>query len=91
MRQSILQMDKNEIWELTEALYTFCILNHSGQNSELYKIQCQIGNVFSPSSSFSESKIESENMFYGEIEEKNAPYIWNRLEYYLDNRWNDES
>jgi hypothetical protein len=89
MRQSILAMDKCDIFELTEALYVFCILNHSGMSSELYSIQCQIGQHYKAGYGFSESKIEEENMFYPEITEDNVPLIWTRLEYVLDNRWDD--
>jgi len=87
MKQSILAMDKHDIFELTEALYTFCVLYHSGISSELYSISSQILSYYSPSRGFSESVVEQDNIFYPEITEDNAQYIWNRLEYYLDNRW----
>ena len=89
MKQSILQMDKHEVFELTEALYTFAVLNHSGMWSELYSIQCQVGEHFSPGMGWSESTVETENMFYHEITEDNIQGIWNRVEYVLDNRWED--
>ena len=87
MKQSILKMDKHEIFELTEALYTFSILNHGGLWSDLYSLQCEISNYFKPSLGFSESEIENNNYFYSEINEDNARNIWNRIKYYLDNRW----
>ena len=89
MRQSILQLDKHDIFELTEALYTFAILNHGGMWSDLYALQCEIGSYYSPGMGFSESQVENENMFYHEITEDNAENIWNRVKYYLDNRWDD--
>lgn len=87
MRQSILKMESYEIFDLVEALYTFAILNHSGLKSELYSLQCQISQYFSPSHSWSESNVVENNEFYGEITEETAPYIWNRAKYYLDNKW----
>jgi len=89
MRTPVLTMDKHEIFDLTEALYTFAVLNHSGMYSDLYALQCQIGTVFSPGMGWSESDVEENNMYYHEITEENAPLIWNRVEYYLDNRWDD--
>jgi hypothetical protein len=89
MRQSILAMDKCELFDLTEALYAYCILNHNGQNSELYSIQSQISNHYHAGCGFSESEIENENLFYPEINDDNASHIWTRLEYVLDNRWDD--
>lgn len=88
MRESILKMDKHEIFELTEALYTFAVLHHSGMWSDLYALQCEISNHYSPGMGWSESDVEAENMYYHEITEDNARNIWNRVEYYLDNRWN---
>ena len=82
-------MDKCELFDLTEALYAYCVLNHSGMHSELYSIQSQISNHYEPSPSFSESEIESDNCFYGEITDDNASRIWTRLEYVLDNHWDD--
>jgi len=89
MRQSILKMEKHEIFELTEALYTFAVLNHSGQWSDLYALQCKIGQYFNPSMGWSESETELSNEFYHEITEDNAQNIWNRVEYVLDYRWDD--
>lgn len=90
MRQSILKMEKHDIFELTEALYTFAVLNHSGMHSELYSLQCLVGQVFSPGHGYSESQVENENMFYHDITEDNATDIWRRVQYYIDNRWDDE-
>ena len=90
MKQSILAMDKHDIFELTEALYVFAILNHSGIRSDLYSLQCQIGHHYSAGMGFSESEVEENNQFYHEITEDNAQHIWNRVEYYLDNKWNDD-
>lgn len=90
MRQSILAMEKHDIFELTEALYTFAILNHGGMHSDLYSLQCEIGQHYSAGHGFSESEIEEENIFYPEITEDNVRNIWNRVEYYLENRWDDE-
>lgn len=87
MKQSILAMEKHEIFDLTEALYTFAILNHGGLSSDLYRLQCEISSHFNPGMGFSESEVENNNMFYPEITEDNAQYIWNRIEYVLDNRW----
>jgi len=89
MNQSILKLEKHEIFDLTEALYTFAILNHSGMWSELYSLQCQIGNYLSVGCGYSESDVEENNIYYHEITEENAPYIWNRIKYYLDNRWDE--
>ena len=89
MRQSILKMDKNDIFELTEALYTFAVLNHGGMRSDLYSIQSQISTVYTPSMGWSESDVEIENMFYPEITEENIQGVWNRVSYYLENRWDD--
>ena len=88
-KQSILLMDKCDIFELVEALYTYCILWHGGQASELYALQCEISNHYSPGIGFSESDVENENMYYHDINEDNARHIWNRVEYVLENRWND--
>tara|TARA_R100000951_G_scaffold101420_1_gene92944 strand:- start:26137 stop:26409 length:273 start_codon:yes stop_codon:yes gene_type:complete len=90
MKQSVLQMDKHEVFELTEALYVFAILNHSGMSSDLYSLQCEISNHYNAGMGFSESEVEENNIFYHEITEHNARDIWNRVEYYLENRWNDE-
>jgi len=90
MRQSILAMEKYDIFELTEALYTFAILHNGGLWSDMYALQCDIGSYYSAGMGFSESKVEAENMFYHEITEDNAENIWNRVKYYLDNRWDDE-
>ncbi len=89
MRQSILKMDKCEVWDLTEALYTFAVLNHSGIYSDLYALQCVVGNYFKPGMGWSESDTEDNNMFYHELTEENAGHIWNRVRYVLDNRWDD--
>lgn len=89
MKQSILKLEKCEIWDLTEALYTYCILWHDGQYSDLYSLQCEIGQHFRPGMGFSESTVETENEFYNEITEENARNIWNRVLYYLENRWED--
>lgn len=89
MRQSILAMEKHEIFELVEALYTFSILNHGGLHSDLYALQCEIGGYFSPGMGFSESNVEENNEFYNEIDENNVQHIWNRVQYVLDNRWED--
>jgi hypothetical protein len=89
VNQSILKLDKHEIFDLTEALYTFAILNHSGMWSELYSLQCQISDYLSVGCGYSESDVEENNMYYPEITEENAPYIWNRIKYYLDNRWDE--
>ena len=89
MRQSILAMDKHDIFELTEALYAFAILWHDGKWSNLYRLQCEIGNYYKAGCGFSESRIEQENLFYHEITKDNAENIWNRVKYYLDNRWDD--
>ena len=88
-RQSILAMDSCEIFELTEALYTFCILWHSGQYSDLYALQCDIGSHFSPGMGFSESYVEENNSFYSEITLDNAINIGNRLLYVIENRWDN--
>jgi len=89
MRQSILKMEKHDIFELTEALYTFAVLNHSGMYSDLYALQCEIGQDFNPGIGWSESHTEANNEFYHEITEDNAQNIWNRVKYVLDNRWDD--
>ncbi len=89
MKQSILQMEKHEIFELVEALYTFAVLNHGGMWSDLYSLQCQIGQQFNPGHGYSESQVELENEFYHEITEDNIQGVWNRVEYYLENRWDD--
>jgi hypothetical protein len=89
MRQSILQMEKHEIFDLVEALYTYAVLNHSGMRSELYSIQSDISSYFSPGMGWSESQVEEENIYYGEITDDNTQGIWNRAKYYLDNCWDD--
>jgi len=89
MRQSILKMDKHEIFELTEALYAYAILNHSGMHSELYGIQCEISTHYKPSMGFSESYTEENNEYYHELNDENVPTIWNKVEYVLNNRWED--
>ena len=89
MKQSILQMDKHEVFELTEALYTFAILNHNGLHSDLYALQCEIGQHYNPGHGYSESEVENENHYYHEITEDNIHGVWNRVNYYLDNRWEE--
>lgn len=89
MRQSILAMDKHEIFDLTEALYTFAILNHSGMWSDLYALQCAISDYLSVGCGYSESDVEQNNPYYHEITEDNAQHIWNRVLYYLENRWEE--
>lgn len=88
-RRSILAMDKSEVFDLVEACYTFCILWHSGQASELYSLHCEIGQHFKAGYGYSESEVEENNEFYPEITEDNIFQIWARLEYYLENRWDD--
>lgn len=89
MKQSILKMEKHEIFDLVEALYTFAVLNHGGMYSDLYALQCEIGQHFSPGIGWSESETEENNMYYHEITEDNAKGIWDRCYYYLENRWDD--
>ncbi len=88
MKQSILQMEKHEIFDLTEALYVFAVLNHGGMYSDLYKLQCEVGTYFNPSPLLSFEEVENNN-YYSEIDEDNAQCIWNRVKYVLDNRWDE--
>ena len=88
-RQSILAMDHCEIFELVEACYTYAVLWHGGQYSDLYALQCEIGQDFSPGMGWSESQVEEENEFYFELNEDNIFQVWNRCKYYLENLWDD--
>lgn len=89
MKQSILQMEKHEIFDLTEALHIFAVLNHSGMYSDLYRLQCEISTYFNPSPLLSFEEVENNNYYYSEITEDNAQCIWNRVKYVLDNRWDE--
>ena len=88
-RQSILAMDACEIFDLVEACYTFAVLWHGGQASDLYALQCEIGQEFSPGMGWSESQVEEENQFYSELCEENIFQVWERASYVLENRWDD--
>ena len=90
MRQSILKMDKCEIFDLTEALYTFAVLHNQGINSDTYALQCEISEHYKPSMGWSETETINTNPFYHEITEQNIRNIWTRTLYYLDNRWDVE-
>ena len=89
MNQSVLKLEKHEIFDLVEALYTFAILHHGGISSDLYSLQCEIGQIYKAGHGFSESDIEENNQYYPEITEDNARQIWDKVNYVLENRWED--
>ena len=90
MYKSILKMEKHEIFDLVEALYCYSTLHINGLGSDMHVLQSEIGGVFSPGCGYSESIVESDNFYYGEIDsDETAQNIWNRVKYVLDNRWDD--
>jgi hypothetical protein len=88
-RQSILAMQAHEIFDLVEACYTYTVLWHGGQWSDLYALQCEIGQSFKPRIGWLESQVEEENEFYPELNEDNIFQVWKRCGYVLENRWDD--
>ncbi len=84
-------LDIDNYFEQAEACYTVCILWHGGQNSLLYELQCRID--FKPGHSWSETKVENENEFYGMFEdwvknkeENKLELFVEELEHYFENR-----
>ena len=88
-----LEIDEENYFELVEALYTWLVLNHSGQNSVEYELQCRIVDEwkFNPGFLYSESKVEENNLYYEEINEENFEGLFENLNTFLDERQrNDE-
>ena len=80
-----LEFDEENYFELVEALYTWLILNHSGENSVEYELQCRIVDEwkFNPGPCYSESKVEKDNFYYPEINEENFEDLFNDLETFI--------
>lgn len=74
-------VDSENYFDIAEAIYTFCSLNHGGQSCPLYSILSM--SSFRPSPLWSESKVETENYWYCELNENNIQ-DWNEsLEKYI--------
>lgn len=80
-------LDVDNYFEQAEACYTVCVLNHEGQNSKKYELQCRID--FKPGHSWSESDVENENEHYAEFEamdDSQLERFVEELEHYFENR-----
>lgn len=55
-------------FEIVEAVYAWCSLNHTGQYSAEYELLCHIGKQFHPGSIWNESRVARENVYYRDIE-----------------------
>ena len=58
-------------FDFIHAYYVFCVLNHSGQASELYLKQCRISNYYKPSP-MSADRLQNDNQIeiYNALAEK---------------------
>ena len=74
-------VNDDNYFDVAEAIHAFCILWHSGQNSELYSIFSQ--SEFKPGMAWSESVVEKENEFYSELTEQNVSSWFESLNNYL--------
>lgn len=60
-------LNTDDYFDQAEAVYTFCVLNHEGQNSTKYSIfSAQLD--FSPGQGWNESDVEENNPWYPEVE-----------------------
>lgn len=59
-------LDTDNYFDQSEAVHCFLTLNHEGQSSKKYELLCR--SEFKPGHSWSESRVESENEFYSEVE-----------------------
>jgi len=58
-------LDVENYFDQAEAVYTFCVLNHEGQNSIKYSVFSSMG--FSGGHGWKESDVEKNNEFYPEV------------------------
>lgn len=75
-------VNEENFMDAVEALYTWLILNHEGQGSEKYELQCRMN--YNPGMGFSESRVEAENYFYGEINEDNYLQIFEEIMLFME-------
>lgn len=80
-------LDTEYYFDQAEAVYTFCVLNHEGMSSNKYSILSSRLN-FEPGCGWSESDVEENNEFYGEVEtwdDDKLELFVEELEHYFEN------
>lgn len=75
-------INSENYFDYAEALHCFLTLWHEGQTSLKYKLLCR--SQFKPGPLWSESRVETENDYYAEINEENYKALFNELEQYLE-------
>jgi hypothetical protein len=81
-------LDTDNYFDQAEAVYTFCVLNHEGQNSVKYSV-LSARLDFKPGHFWSESQVEQENDFYSEVSswsDDELETFCNELDHYFENR-----
>lgn len=78
MSTNILTVDRENYFDVAEALHAWLSLNHEGQWSETYKLLCR--SRFKPGPMWRESRVESENFYFAEITAENAARLMDEIE-----------
>lgn len=80
----MITIDDYNYFDVAEAIHCYCILWHSGQNSELYSILSR--SQFKPSPTWTESEVELENEFYNELTEDNVRQYFENLTKFMETK-----
>lgn len=79
-----LTVDRENYFDVAEALHCWLSLNHKGQWSDAYRLLCR--SQFKPGPMWTESRCEAENPFVPEITAENAERLMNEVEAILAER-----
>lgn len=80
-QKSEIKIDSENFFDVAEAIHAFCTLWHSGQCSELYSILSQ--SEFKPGMLWNIEQVETENIYYSQLTEKNIAFVFQDLQNYL--------
>lgn len=75
--KTLYDINDENLFEWSEALYTWLSLNYDGQWSDRYRAMCSID--FKPGRLWSESRVEKENPYFCEINEDNWEDIFEAI------------